>query len=516
MINKRPSKSKGERRNSSPCQMKITEPTDVQRRLHVEWDGESGTFKGLPKPWAEVLTSSEGNEIEAKDDLTEEYNSMETAVNIPQENKVPKALQAAAASKHKGKVKKIGSASDLHNGNSKSIKARFRIIGKGKSMENIKPEISVISSPYNIRHLTHVKPNPATSTGFTGLPPEWRMVLKVSGITKKEAVEHPTEVLGALKFHMDRPPAKKQIQHKPPLTENSDATAEPHDTRGETIVLRREDPRLYYSGLKRIGDGVSGAVFSCFSRDTMEKVALKFCNIAELNEVRNEINMQWACRHPNIVSLKEAFLTDTQIAIVMDYMDGTLTRTLGQNMPFTEDHMAYVCKNVLTGLAFMHSHCRLHRDIKSDNILVSLDGSVKIADFGFATNLSMEQDKRASVVGTPYWMAPEVIRGVEYDGKVDIWSTGITALEMAEGEPPFYNEPHLRTLMLIALPPSPTLAEPGKWSSIFLHFLSACLDMEPERRYSADELLNHPFIRLSSTQHEFSEHVNSRLTPKWN
>ncbi len=514
MKSKHPSKSEGGRSGSDPSLIKISEPTDVQRRLHVEWDGESGTFKGLPKPWAEVLTSCEGNEIEAKDSSIDECSMMETMVDSLKKNNLSETSKAASANKPKVKVKPgMSNTSELLSKNKNNTRTRFRRIRGRRNMDD-KPEISVISSPYNIRHLTHVKPDPATSTGFTGLPPEWRMVLKVSGITKKEAVEHPTEVLEALKFHMDRPPAKKQIQQKTTPAENS--AVESEAVNGPTIVLRREDPRLYYSGLKRVGDGVSGAVFSCFDRHTMEKVALKFCNISELNEVRNEINMQCACRHSNIVSLKEAFLTETQIAIVMDYMDGTLTSTLGRNMQFSENHIAYVCKNMLTGISFMHSRCRLHRDIKSDNILVGLDGSVKIADFGFATNLSMEQDKRASVVGTPYWMAPEVIRGEEYDGKVDIWSTGITALEMAEGEPPFYNEPHLRALMLIALPPSPTLTEPRKWSTVFLHFLSACLDMEPERRHSADELLRHPFIQLSSSKHEFSKYVNSRLTPKWN
>ncbi len=506
------SKCAGGQSGSAPSvAMKISEPTDVQRRLHVEWDGESGTFKGLPKPWAEVLTSNEGNGIEAKDTSMDQCNTMEIMRGSQKKNNLPDTKTAAAAAANKRAIK--------HGSSSVCIGSRFRRT-RGRKTDGM-PEISV-SSPYNTRHLTHVKPDPRTSTGFNGLPPEWRMVLKVSGITKEEAVEHPTEVLEALKFHMDGPPVKKQIHHKIPSGTAADAVGsgaaatETEVVKGETIMLRREDPRLYYSGLKRIGDGVSGSVFSCFDKQTMEKVALKFCNISELNEVRNEINMQWACRHPNIVSLREAFLTETQIAIVMDYMDGTLTTTLGRNMPFSEDHIAYVCKNMFTGLSFMHSRCRLHRDIKSDNILVDLDGSVKIADFGFAVNLSMEEEKRASVVGTPYWMAPEVIRGSEYDGKVDIWSTGITAIEMAEGEPPFYKEPHLRALMLIALPPSPTLTDASKWSGTFLHFLSACLDMEPERRYSADELLRHPFIGLASSKHDFSKYVNSRLAPKWN
>ncbi len=502
------SKSEDEQSGSAPSvKMQISEPTDVQRRLHVEWDGESGTFKGLPRPWAEVLTSCEGSEIEAQDASMDERSTIETMIKASTRTTPDTTTRSA----NKQTVKPgMSDGSELVS-NNKNKKTRFRRI-RGRKMDD-KSEFSVISRPYNIRHLTHVKPDPGASTGFTGLPPEWRMVLKTSGITKEEAVEHPTEVLEALKFHMDRPPVKKQIQQKTPP---ADAAAKAAEYKGSTILLRRDDPRLYYSGLKRIGDGVSGSVFSCFNKQTMEKVALKFCNISELNEVRNEINVQWSCRHPNIVNLREAFLTETQVALVMDYMDGPLTNTLGCNLPFTENYIAYVCKNMLTGLSFIHSRNRLHRDIKSDNILVGFDGSVKIADFGFAANISIEQEKRASVVGTPYWMAPEVIRGVEYDGKVDIWSTGITVIEMAEGKPPFYKEPQLRALMLIALPPSPTMAEPAKWSGKLVHFLSLCLDMEPDRRYSADELLLHPFIQLACSKAEFSKFVNSRLAPKWN
>lgn len=110
----------------------------------------------------------------------------------------------------------------------------------------------------------------------------------------------------------------------------------------------------------------------------------------------------------------------------------------------------YVCKQMLMGLAYLHRQHRLHRDIKSDNILVDFSGAVKIADFGFAVGLTEEQDKRRSVVGTPYWMAPELIRGLEYDAKVDVWSMAITAIEMAEGEPPYLHEPPLRVSHLLS------------------------------------------------------------------
>lgn len=133
------------------------------------------------------------------------------------------------------------------------------------------------------------------------------------------------------------------------------------------------------------------------------------------------------------------------LQIIMEFVHGgTLTEVLGPTIDFPEAHIAFVCKQMLMGLAYLHRQHRLHRDIKSDNILVGFNGAVKLADFGFAVGLTEEQDKRRSVVGTPYWMAPELIRGLEYDAKVDVWSLGITAIEMAEGEPPHLHEPPLR------------------------------------------------------------------------
>ena len=115
--------------------------------------------------------------------------------------------------------------------------------------------------------------------------------------------------------------------------------------------------------------------------------------------------------------------------IILELMDGgSLTEVFGSNIVWMESHMAYVCRHVACGLAYMHLNYRLHRDIKSDNVLVSMRGEVKLADFGYAVSLTSEAEKRSSVVGTPYWMAPEVIKGKDYDGKADVWSLGITVL----------------------------------------------------------------------------------------
>ncbi|CAM9574535.1 unnamed protein product [Choristocarpus tenellus] len=275
-------------------------------------------------------------------------------------------------------------------------------------------------------------------------------------------------------------------------------------------MIKAQDPMQYYTNMQKLGQGASGVVFVGVDTRNGEKCALKFCPVAELDDLRNEIGMQCLSKHQNIVNFREAF-----VVIVMDYMEGgSLTDVLGTNVDFPEPHLAYVCKMMLEALSFMHSQHRLHRDVKSDNVLVDKHGRVKLADFGFAANLTREQEKRASVVGTPYWMAPEIIKGLEYDGEVDIWSLGITALEMAQGEPPLLHEPPLRALLLISINPPPGLNDPNKWSRGFNHFLGRCLDTDVDRRASADQLLAHPFIGTASTQEEFALYVRTMIAKK--
>ena len=140
----------------------------------------------------------------------------------------------------------------------------------------------------------------------------------------------------------------------------------------------------------------------------------------------------------------------------MEIMSACLTDAIKYS-PLSEPCVAYVCSQMVAGLACMHSFFRFHRDIKSDNVLVDRNGNVKLADFGFAAEATKEQTKRQTTVGTPYWMAPELIQGRKYDFKVDIWSLGVTLIEMCELDPPLIDEPALRALLLITINPSPKL-----------------------------------------------------------
>lgn len=363
-----------------------------------------------------------------------------------------------------------------------------------------------IGTPYNFQHIQHAKADPRTSTGFSGLPEPMRMVLKASGISKEESVNNPQAVLDVLNFHMDGGKVDKSKQTRLPKSSSV------RQDISKAVTIKPEDYTQHFGQLKKLGQGASGVVFSALRLSDNLKVALKVAPVNELADLTNEMGLQALCAHPNIVEVLDAYMYGNDVCIVMELIPGSsLTNILGPKVDFPERCIAYVCREVLLGLQCVHDFHRLHRDIKSDNVLVGSNGDCKIADFGFAANLTSEQSKRTSVVGTPYWMAPELIRGMNYDDKVDIWSLGITILEMTDGEPPLLREPPLRALLLITINDPPTVKDTAKWSKALQHFLSNCLVVNPKDRASAAQLLTHPFLQTACTKQEFSEYVESRL-----
>jgi len=226
-----------------------------------------------------------------------------------------------------------------------------------------------------------------------------------------------------------------------------------------------------------------------------------------LNLLVTEIRVMKSSRHPNIVDYIDSYIiSETEIWVVMEFMGGgCLTDVLEcfDDIRLNEPQMAFIARETLKSLAHIHSmHC-VHRDIKSDNILLGLDGSLKLADFGYAAQLHALRPNRNTVVGTPYWMAPELIRGHDYGIKVDIWSLGIMIIELAEGEPPYMEYPPLRALFLITTKGIPPLREQAKWSRDLHDFMSKCLDTNVATRPDASELLRHPFMNRACEAGDF-------------
>ncbi|EGU11233.1 STE/STE20/PAKA protein kinase [Rhodotorula toruloides ATCC 204091] len=260
------------------------------------------------------------------------------------------------------------------------------------------------------------------------------------------------------------------------------------------------DPTKLYRNLVKIGQGASGGVYTAYQVGTNMSVAIKQMNLEQQPKqdlIINEILVMKESRHQNIVNFIDSFLVKNDLWVVMEYMEGgSLTDVVTANI-MSEGQIAAVSREVLQGLKHLHEHGVIHRDIKSDNILLSMQGDIKLTDFGFCAQIKGDNAKRTTMVGTPYWMAPEVVTRKEYGPKVDVWSLGIMCIEMIEGEPPYLNEAPLRALYLIATTGSPAIPNAEQLSVVFRSFLGVALEVDTDKRPDAAQLLQHSFISKS-------------------
>ncbi|KAF9259010.1 Pkinase-domain-containing protein [Marasmius fiardii PR-910] len=264
-------------------------------------------------------------------------------------------------------------------------------------------------------------------------------------------------------------------------------------------VVSDDDPKTLYSKIKKVGQGASGHVYVAKTLATGKKVAIKEMDLTHQPRkelIVNEILVMKESQHPNIVNFLESYLVKSnELWVVMEYMEGGALTDIIENNTLEEDQISSICLETCKGLGHLHSQSIIHRDIKSDNVLLDAGGRVKITDFGFCAKLTDQKSKRATMVGTPYWMAPEVVKQKEYGEKVDIWSLGIMAIEMIENEPPYLDEEPLKALYLIATNGTPTLKKPEALSRELKSFLAVCLCVDVSSRATASELLQHDFLQ---------------------
>uniref|UniRef100_A0A3P8Z8C9 non-specific serine/threonine protein kinase n=1 Tax=Esox lucius TaxID=8010 RepID=A0A3P8Z8C9_ESOLU len=268
--------------------------------------------------------------------------------------------------------------------------------------------------------------------------------------------------------------------------------------------LRRDvDPRETWETQGELGDGAFGKVYKAQNQTTGALAAAKVMEVRteeQLEDYITEIDILSACRHSNILALLDATFFEGWLWILVEFCPGGALDDIMLELErgLSEQQISEVCCQTLQALSYLHQHHIIHRDLKAGNILLTMEGQVKLADFGVSAKNTNTLQKRATFIGTPYWMAPEVIqcetsKENPYGPKADIWSLGVTLIEAAETEPPHHSLNPMRVLLKITKSPPPTLSNPRLWSSHFQDFLRRVLQKNPEARWGAQQLLAHPF-----------------------
>lgn len=556
---------------SQQRKIEISTPYDPVHLTHVGFNSDTGEFTGLPKEWQQLLQESgisrqdqEANPQAVMDIVAFYQDATKGAGN---DDDVWKKFGGAKGPSTPGTPSSNGSRPGTTEGAANSApplpggvlyeKPRAAPVPPGSQPPRRAPP------PPTGEHMKASRPAPGQSPSSASISSPGRFAPQSGGgaaaassptsssATSAKQSTHPNQRMGPPPVQKPSAPSPSsasnagalasasssaalpsgqgdELKKKAPSNSGPGATPRRRETKKNAmkdsdVVARLQaictdaDPTKLYRNLVKIGAGASGGVYTAYQVGSNLSVAIKQMNLEQQPKkdlIINEILVMKESRHRNIVNYIDSFLHKGDLWVVMEYMEGgSLTDVVTCNI-MTEGQIAAVCKEVLDGLKHLHEHGVIHRDIKSDNVLLSMRGDIKLsesalaraslplllrlmriynpsptADFGFCAQIGESQAKRTTMVGTPYWMAPEVVTRKEYGPKVDIWSLGIMAIEMIDGEPPYLNENPLRALYLIATNGTPKLQNPENLTSTFKDFLRISLDVDAERRPDAAGML---------------------------
>ncbi|XP_071083467.1 serine/threonine-protein kinase PAK 1-like [Haliotis cracherodii] len=440
--------------------MSIGTPFNVVRNYHVNFDSSNGEFVGLPPAWAQLLKDSNLTAKEQRDNPEAVINSLKTYQNsVKRKPSNAKFMMVATTIRE--------SDEPLEGAEDEERSQKEDSNGQDVIFDSPKHEEKNATKDEQIKH--------DASAGDQSVE---KLAVGVADTTVDD-----DEVLTR------RPKSKQKVEAKTDEEINDELRK----------IASAGDPQQKFEIKKKLGSGASGTV--CLAREKANEDVVVAIKMMDLNNqpkkelIVTEIEVMKTYRHDNIVNFLDCYMLDTELWVIMEYLDGGALTDVVTETIMKEGQIAAVCRECLVGLKFLHERNIIHRDIKSDNVLLGMTGAVKLTDFGFCAQLSGEKSKRDTMVGTPYWMAPEVVSRKQYGNKVDIWSMGIMIIEMLEGEPPYLNETPLKAIFRIATIGKPEIKNEGKLSEELRSFLHACLEVDVEKRANASDLLEHAFLK---------------------
>ncbi|CAE6524861.1 unnamed protein product [Rhizoctonia solani] len=515
----------------------ISTPYDPVHLTHVGFNSSTGEFTGLPKEWQQLLSDSGISRLEQERnpetvmEVMKFYQETQGAVAIgdvfdkmnghptngkssPPDvpSKLPNGFQNPRPPPQPPVKKPTIASSSPAPSSFRSIPSAPSPVAPSLSLDRSKSQRSPPSPQpqADVARSKSQREPPRVPPSTRPAPQPGQKIAQGHHVRERadKAAPPPSPALASLAKHAPDKASTPASGVAPPGSSATPRRREKKDKSDGDIVKRLQaictdaDPTRLYRNLVKIGQGASGGVYTAYQVGTNLSVAIKQMDLDKQPKkdlIINEILVMRSSRHPNIVNYIDSFLHKNDLWVVMEYMEGgSLTDVVTANL-MTEGQIAAVSRETTQGLEHLHRHGVIHRDIKSDNVLLSLQGDIKLTDFGFCAQISDANSKRTTMVGTPYWMAPEVVTRKEYGPKVDIWSLGIMAIEMVEGEPPYLNQNPLKALYLIATNGTPQIANPEALSPVFKDYLAKTLEVDAEKRLDAAALLQHPFFQKAES-----------------
>lgn len=481
----------------------ISTPSNFEHRIHAGFDARTGSYTGLPKQWQALLGPPRSiarpkpmvdpSCITPVDvaELKTVIRGPSSRYNSPLPFGIPASPMPSVARSNSLRI----SSPAVVNVSNVSSSAR-------QSFRPSLPPVSQRGYPFNdpnyaplpLRNNNQRPPSSMTTTTTFGVEqPRHQPSHQITTIVAPPSRTMTPQM--APKGLMT--PTISRQQQAPKCTEG---VSDEEFRNALKFVVDSNDPRSDLTDYKQIGEGSTGVVDAAYKISTKQIVAVKRMNLKKQQRrelLFNEVSILRQYQHPNIVRFFSSHLVDEELWVVMEFMEGGSLTDIVTATRMTEPQIATISRQVLGALDFLHARKVIHRDIKSDSILLKRDGTVKLTDFGFCGQLSEEVPRRRSLVGTPYWTAAEVIAREPYDTRADIWSFGVMLIEMVEGEPPFFNDQPFQAMKRIRDEPEARFSRHAKVTPELTDLLSHCIVKDISQRWSSRDLLHHPFFTKS-------------------